>query len=95
MHAIQGAYIVDADLAEAVARYLMVLRGADAVGLTATSFRFFTPDMVASVWQVVICPHASHAHEDTAKMWFTDDALCTVFRQQATTLAYSASRSRA
>ena len=50
---IQGAHIVDAEVADAVARYLTLLRGAEAAGLTAASFRFFTPDMMVPVWQVL------------------------------------------
>ena len=55
----QGAHIVDADVAEAVARYMTVLRGTNAAGVTAASFRFFTPDTMVPVWQVLLpmCIH--------------------------------------
>ncbi len=55
----QGAHIVDADVAEAVARYIKMLRGADAASITAASFRF-TPDMMAPMWQVI--PLSVHMH---------------------------------
>ena len=61
----QGAHILEANVAEAMARYLTLLRGPEAAGATAASYRFFTPDMMVPVWQVQ--PSLTSAHAEACK----------------------------